>query len=335
MKIDGSLRGLDGATARARALEDDGYDAAWAAEFNSDPFLPLAVAAEATGRIALGTSIAVAFARSPMALAYTADDLQRHSRGRLLLGLGSQVKAHVTRRFSMPWGRPAAQMREFVLALRAIWSSWQDGTPLDFRGEYYQHTLMPPQFVPPRHEFGPPRVLLAGVGDLMTRAAGEVADGFLCHGYTTARWLRERTLPALHAGRARAGATMDGFEVSCAPFVVTGTDAEIEAAIPALRRQLAFYASTPAYRGVFELHGWGAASEELTALSKAGRWQDMGGLITDEIVHAFAIVAAPDKLPALMAERFGGLVTRISFTPPSSLGRDAAADLVARLRACC
>jgi len=335
MRIDGTIGGLSDAAARARALEDGGFDAAWAGEVNQDPFLPLAVAAGATDRIAVGTSIAVAFARSPMTLAYTADDLQRHSHGRLLLGLGSQVKAHVVRRFSMPWARPAARMREFVLALRAIWSSWHEGAPLDFHGEFYRHTLMPPDFVPPHHDFGPPRVLLAGVGELMTRVAGEVADGFVCHGYTTARWVRERTLPALREGRARAGATMDGFEVAGTPFIVTGTEEEIEAALPKLRAQLAFYASTPAYRGVFELHGWGAVNDELTALSKAGRWKDMAELINDEMVDAFAITAGPDELPARVAERFGGLLTRISFNPPASLDRDAAADLVARLRAGC
>jgi probable F420-dependent oxidoreductase len=178
-------------------------------------------------------------------------------------------------------------------------------------------------------------VLLAGVGDLMTRTAGEVADGFICHGYTTARWIRERTLPALREGRERAGASMDGFEVANTPFIVTGTDAEIEATLPVLRARIAFYASTPAYRGVFELHGWGGANEELTALSRAGRWTDMAGLITDEMVDAFAIVAAPDDLPARVAERFGGILTRLSFTPPPGLGREAAADLVQRLRACC
>lgn len=334
MKIDGTVRGLSDAAERARTLEEHGYDAAWAGEVNQDPFLPLAVAAGATGRITLGTSIAVALARSPMTLAHTADDLQRHSRGRFVLGLGSQVKAHVVRRFSMPWGRPAAQMREYVLALRSIWSAWHDGTPLDFQGEYYRHTLMPPDFVPPPHDFGPPRVLLAGVDDLMTRVAGEVADGFLCHGYTTARWIRERTLPALREGRARAGGSLDDFEVLGTPFLVTGTDKEIETTLPVLRGRIAFYASTPAYRGVFALHGWDGASEELTALSKAGRWRDMAGLITDEMVDAFAIVAPADELPARVADRFGGLLTRLSFTPPPSLDREAAMDLVARLRAC-
>lgn len=261
---------------------------------NQDPFLPLTVAAENTERVRLGTSIAVAFARAPMTLAYTADDLQRHSGGRLLLGLGSQVRAHVVRRFGMPWGRPAAQLREYVLALRAIWATWHEGVPLAFEGDYYRHTLMPREFVPPPHEFGPPPVLLAGVGETMTRVAGEVADGFLCHGFTTERWLRERTLPALRTGRARRGASMDGFELVATPF---------------------------AYRGLFDLHGWGAASEELTALSKSGRWDDMSRLITDEMLDAFAVIAPPDELPRRLADRFGGILTRLSLSLPTGFDR--------------
>jgi probable F420-dependent oxidoreductase len=186
--IDATLGRLESAAAAARGAEDSGYNGAFTGEVSNDPFLPLAVAAAATERITLGTSIAVAFARSPMALAYTAYDLQRFSRGRFMLGLGSQVRAHITRRFSMPWGRPAAQMREFVLAMRAAWESWSRGEPLRFEGEYYTHTLMPPAFMPAPQEYGTPRVLVAGVGDAMTRVAGEVADGFLCHAFTTERW---------------------------------------------------------------------------------------------------------------------------------------------------
>lgn len=333
MKVDGTLGGLADAVARARALEDGGFDAVWAGEVNQDPFLPLAVAAGATSRIGLGTSVAVAFARSPMTLAYTAEDLQRHSRGRFTLGLGSQVKAHVERRFSMPWSRPAARMREYVLALRAIWASWQDGTPLAFEGEFTRHTLMPRDFVPPRHEYGPPRVLVAGVGAGMTRVAGEVADGFLCHGFTTSRWLRSRTLPALREGRARAGADLAGFEVAATPFVVTGSEAEIEAMLPKVRARIAFYASTPAYRGLFELHGWGGVNEELTALSKAGRWEDMARLVTDEMVAELAVVGSPEELPGQLASRFGGLLTRVSLSLPAGLSPDVVADVVARVRA--
>lgn len=335
MKVDATIAGLGTAASRAGELEAGGFDGLWAGEMNQDPFLALAVAAEATERIRLGTSIAVAFARSPMTLAYTADDLQRHSHGRLTLGLGSQVRAHVVRRFAMPWGRPAAQLREYVSALRAIWSCWHEGTPLAFDGEFYRHTLMPPDFVPPAHDFGPPPVLLAGVGEAMTRVAGEVADGFLCHGFTTVRWLRERTIPALREGRARAGATMDGFDMVATPFVVTGAESEIAAAIPALRQRLSFYASTPAYRGIFELHGWSETRERLTALSKTGCWDEMAPLITDEMLDAFAVIAVPDELPARLADRFGGVLTRLSLTLPPSLGTDQAADLAHRIREEC
>lgn len=339
MKVDATIGGLADASAQARRLERCGYDGLWAGEMNQDPFLPLALAAEATERIDLGTSIAVAFARSPMTLAYTAADLQRHSGGRMWLGLGSQVKAHVVRRFSMPWGRPAPQMREYVLALRAIWAAWHEGGPLRFEGEYYRHTLMPRDFASPATDLDPPRILVAGVGDAMTRVAGEVADGFLCHGFTTARWIRERTLPALEAGRARAtaapgGSALRGFDIVATPFVVTGFDEQMAHEIPVLRERIAFYASTPSYRGLFELHGWDGLSEELTALSKAGRWAEMARLITDDVLAEFAIIAAAHEVPELLAARFGGLLTRISFRP-AGLDPDAAADLAADVRRCC
>ncbi|WP_216896566.1 TIGR03617 family F420-dependent LLM class oxidoreductase [Nocardia alni] len=349
MKVDATIGGLAGATAQARRLERRGYDGLWVGEMNQDPFLPLALAAEATDRIDLGTSIAVAFARSPMTLAYTAADLQQHSGGRMWLGLGSQVKAHVVRRFSMPWGRPAPQMREYVLALRAIWAAWGDGSPLRFEGEYYRHTLMPRDFASPATDLDPPRILVAGVGDAMTRVAGEVADGFLCHGFTTARWIRERTLPALAAGRVRAtaapggvtsgeavpdGSVTSGFDIVATPFVVTGSDQQMAQEIPALRERIAFYASTPSYRGLFELHGWEGLSEELTALSKAGRWTEMSRLITDDILAEFAVIAAVHEVPERLAARFGGLLTRMSFRP-AGLDPEAAADLAADVRRRC
>jgi probable F420-dependent oxidoreductase len=333
MKVDCGLAGLEDVGPRALDAERTGYSGAWTIELNHDPFLPLAVAATATSSLELGTAIAVAFARSPMTTAYTAYDLQRMSEGRFLLGLGSQVKAHITRRFSMPWGVPAPQMREFVLALRAIWSSWVDGTPLAFEGEYYRHTLMPPNFVPEPHGFGRPRVFLAGVGEGMTRVAGEVADGFLCHGFTTERYLRERTLPALQEGQARRGPTGATLEVTGGGFVATGNAEEIDAALVRIRSQIAFYGSTPAYRGVLELHGWEGLGAELTALSKQNRWDEMSGLVDDELLEAFAVVGPPDELPARIAARFGGILTRLSFRAPASMDRDAVAALVAELRA--
>ena len=321
MIVDSLLGGLEDAAATAARAEAAGFDGVFTGEVAGDPFLPLVAAAAATERIEIGTSVAIALARSPMTLAYTAHDLQRFSHGRFVLGLGSQVEAHVTRRFSMPWHAPVAQLREYVLALRAIWRSWSDGEPLAFEGEHYRHTLMPPMFVPPRHEHGPPPIHLAGVGDAMTRLAGEVADGFVCHAFTTDRWVRERTLPALAAGRA--GESLDGFTVKATLFVVTDDEAAGR-----VRSQLAFYASTPAYRPVLELHGWDDLGPELTRLSKAGRWSDMAACIDDEVLHAFAVVAPAEELPAAVAARVKGAIDRVSF-----LGLPDDPALLAELRA--
>jgi probable F420-dependent oxidoreductase len=255
-----------------------------------------------------------------MTLAMTANDLQRYSHGRFILGLGSQIKPHIERRFSMPWSRPAARMREFVLAMRAIWASWNDGSKLDFRGEFYTHTLMTPFFSPDKADlgsYGVPKIYLAGVGELMTEVAGEVCDGFLCHGFTTERYLREVTIPALARGRAKAGKTMEGFEISGPSFVVTGTnDDEMKAATSGTRQQIAFYGSTPAYRTVLEHHGWGALQDELNALSKQGEWVKMGTLIDDEILNTFAVVGEPEQIAPELHKRYGDVVNRISFYAP-------------------
>src|ERR1700730_15769205 len=250
MKVDYTLIGKPGDWDMAVSAEQRGYDCAWIPEVSHDPFPVLAVAATRTERIQLGTAIAVTFARNPMSMALTANDLQLYSQGRFLLGVGSQVKAHITKRFSMPWSAPAARMREFILAMRAIWHSWATGEPLHFEGEFYRHTLMTPFFNPGPNPFGTPPVILAGVGPQMTRVAGEVADGFFLHGFTTERYLREGTLPALREGRAAAGKDdLAGVEISGLPFIVTGVDGEqMRAADAAARKQIAFYGSTPAYR---------------------------------------------------------------------------------------
>lgn len=318
MRIDTFLGSIEQAASVARDAEDDGYAGAFTGEVSADPFLPLVAAAGETERLELGTAIAVAFARSPMAVAYTANDLQRASRGRFVLGLGSQVRAHIERRFSMPWGRPAEQMRDFVLALRAIWQSWSEREPLAFESGHYRHTLMTPMFVPPAHEFGPPPVWVAGVGDVMTRVAGEVADGFVCHAFSTPQWIRERTLPALTVGRERAGKSLDGFTVKATVFLATGSDQEIEKAVAKIRSQVAFYASTPTYRPLLDLHGWGDLGTELSRLSKAGDWSAMAALIDDDVLDACAVIAPPDKVDAVVTDRYGGLVDRISFWPHQS-----------------
>ena len=321
MKIDGGLTGdLHTAGTTAKDLEAAGYSGAWTAETNHDPFLPLLLGAEHTESIELGTSIAVAFARSPMTLANTAWDLQAFSGGRFVLGLGSQIKPHITKRFSMEWSHPAARMREFVIAMRAIWDCWLTGERIQFRGDFYTHTLMTPFFTPSAGDlegFGPPKVFLAGVGELMTEVAGEVCDGFICHGFTTEKYLREVTLPALERGRAKAGKTMEGFEIVGPSFVVTGNDEqELEAAAAGTRQQISFYGSTPAYRGVLDIHGWGSHQDELNALSKQGEWEKMGTLIDDEILNTFAVVGEPESIAPELSRRYGDVIERISFYAP-------------------
>ncbi len=319
MKIDGGIpaTGTEGIAAAARRLEDLGYDGGLTAETSHDPFLPLVIAAEHTETLELGTGIAVAFARSPMILANLGYDLQTFSKGRFRLGLGSQIKPHIEKRFSMPWSHPAARMRELILAMRAIWTCWNDGTPLDFRGEFYRHTLMTPFFVPGPNPYGDPHIELAAVGERMTEVAGEVADGVILHAFTTRRYVEEVTLPALERGFARSGRTRADFEISGPLFIVSGTnEEEFVKAREGTKQQIAFYGSTPAYRGVLELHGWGDLQTELNRLSKQGEWVAMGELITEDILDAFAVVAEPEAVPKAMLARYGGIVDRLSFYAP-------------------
>src|SRR5690606_607985 len=260
-------------------------------------------------------------------------DLQAASQGRFVLGLGSQIKPHITRRFSMPWSRPAARMRELILAIRAIGAAWRDSTKLDFRGDFYTHTLMTPFFDPGPNPHGDARIFLAGVGPKMPEVAGEVADGFICHGFTTRRYLEEVTLPTLRRGREKAGRTMDGFEIAGPMFVVTGRDEdEMARAASAVRSQIAFYGSTPAYRPVLELHGWGDLQDELNRMSKEGRWKEMGDVIDDTVLETFAVVSPLDEVAGDLRDRWGGLIHRLSFYAPYEIDRDTWAGVVAELR---
>ncbi len=328
-----AAKGLAAIASAAKAQEDLGYDGIWSAETSHDPFYPLLVAAEHTERIELGTGIAVAFARSPMTLANTAWDLQGYSGGRFILGLGSQIKPHIEKRFSMPWSSPAARMRELVLAMRAIWANWQDGTPLKFEGEFYRHTLMTPFFNPGPIEAGPPKVFLAAVGEKMTETAGEVCDGIILHGFTTERYVREVTIPALERGWEKAGKTRADFQLSGPLFVVTGTtDEQMDKARAGTKQQIAFYGSTPAYRGVLELHGWGDLQTDLNALSKQGKWVEMGELIDDEILETFAVVGGPDSIAAELSARYGDIVDRLSFYAPYEADRERWAAVIEGLR---
>ncbi|MGI5192875.1 LLM class F420-dependent oxidoreductase [Streptomyces sp. CA-288835] len=338
MKVDGKLNvwGTAEVVEEARHHEKAGYDGLWASESKHDPFLPLLLAAEHTDRLEVGTAIAVAFARSPMQLAYTAHDLQTYSGGRFSLGLGSQIKPHIERRFSMPWSRPAARMREYVSALRAIWAAWNEGEKLNFQGDFYSHTLMSPFFSPPPATGGAPKVFVAAVGEAMTRVAGEVADGLLAHGFTTERYLREVTVPTVEAGLAKSGRTRADFSVSHLLLTATGrTEEEMARAVDGTRRQIAFYGSTPAYRGVLELHGWGELGDELNALSKSSRedkWEEMGRLVDDEVLHAFAVVAEPERVAAEIRGRYGSLVDRVSFYTAYDIDAEVWEPIVRELR---
>jgi len=318
MKVDGGIGlGLADIATTVADSEAAGYDGLWSVETAHDPFFPLLLAAEHTTTVELGTGIAVAFARNPMNLAQIAYDLQAYSQGRFILGLGSQIKPHITKRFSMEWSSPAARMREMILAIRAIWDCWNNGTQLDFQGDFYTHTLMTPFFNPGPNPHGNAKIFLAGVGERMTEVAGETCDGFLCHGFTTERYLREVTLPALQRGLDTSGRTFADLEISGPAFVVTGTtEEEMAASSQGVRQQIAFYGSTPAYRGVLELHGWGDLQPELNALSKQGEWVTMGELIDDEILHTFAVVAEPEQIGAELHTRYGDIVDRISFYAP-------------------
>jgi probable F420-dependent oxidoreductase len=319
MKIDalGYVSNAHDAGRSAEAAEHLAYDGWWAPETQADVFLSSSIAVQRTGRIEVGTGIAVAFARSPMTVAIQANDLQLLSGGRFLLGLGSQIKPHITKRYSMPWSHPARRMREFILAVRAIWKAWESGGGLRFRGEFYKHTLMPPFFDPGPNPEGNPPIILAAVGPLMTEVAGEVADGLFCHRFSTERYLREVTLPALERGAAKAGRDLAGFEIVAPGFVVAGDSAdERSAGLDSAREQLGFYGSTPAYRPVLELHGWGELQDELNALARSGDWDRLASVIDDSVLEAFGIIGTPEEAVAEIKRRYGDVATRIAVPVP-------------------
>ena len=300
----------------ARQVEVLGFDGMWVAETAHNPFLPLAQAATSTQRISLGTAIAVAFARSPLVMARTAWDLAAASQGRFALGLGTQIKPHITKRFSARWGKPVQQLREYIECLRAIWHSFQSCAPLRYQGEYYRFAVEQPVCSPgplPNPEIP---LYIAGVNRGLARLAGETCDGFHVHSFHTPRYLREVLLPAFQAGRARSD--IGGkLELSCAVFVVTGGDSKsLEASKRLAKSQIAFYASTPSYRPVLDLHGWGDLVPQLNALLRRNRWSEMHRLISDDMLDAFAVVASPSDLPYALRERYTGLLDRAGFYLP-------------------
>ncbi|HTK65180.1 MAG TPA: TIGR03617 family F420-dependent LLM class oxidoreductase, partial [Pseudonocardia sp.] len=300
-------------TAAGELSGPGGYDGFWIGESAHDPWMQALVAAETAPTSHIGTAVVVAFARTPMTVAHSAYDLARYSRGRFVLGLGTQIKPHIERRFSMPWSRPAERMREYVTALRAIWTAWSEQTPLDFHGEFYTHDLMTPVFSPPAHEWGPPPVYVAAVGERMLQVTGEVADGLITHPFHSEDYLRRRIVPAVAEGAAAAGRRSEDVAIVASVLVATGRDDEELARSSAhVRRWLSFYSSTPAYRPVLELDGWDHIHDGLRTMSRQGRWQEMADSFPDELVDVLALVGEPKDVADRLVARYGGVADRVS-----------------------
>lgn len=325
----------EGAADAARQAVETGYDGFFTAETQYDPFLPLALASSTGSELELGTAIAVAFPRSPMVMAMTAWDLARMSRGRFMLGLGTQIRAHIVRRFSTVWDSPSPRLREYILSLRAIWESWQGSTPLSFEGEYYKFSLMTPFFNPGPIQHPDIPVYIAGVGPHLSRLAGELCQGFHVHPFHTVRYLDEVVLPGIKSGAEAAGRGVDDVVRVTTVFVMTGeTDSEIEQAMGPVRQQISFYASTPSYKPVLEANGWDFG-EELNAMSKRGQWAEMADIVPDEAVLTVGVAAPIDRLGEAIKERYGDRVQRVGFyTIGSALGAnpDAVKEVIRQLR---
>jgi probable F420-dependent oxidoreductase len=312
MKLSTMINTLPQARDQCGQLEQLGYDALFTNESKHDPFVLAALMAEHTSRVQLMTYIAVAFARTPMVVAQAAHDVNSLAAGRFTLGLGSQIKPHITRRFSMPWSHPAPRMKEFIRALHAIWDCWYEGKPLDFQGEFYTHTLTSPMFMPEDKTHGRPKVMLGAVGPAMTQVAAEVADGLLCHSFTTERYLREVTSATVERVLTGQGRSRAQFSLVGMPFIAMGeTQAELDPAIAAARRNVAFYASTPAYKPVLDFHGWGDLQPEMLRLSKLGQWQQMGTLIPDHMLEAFVVIGNARACAQQLKCRFEGVLDLI------------------------
>lgn len=320
----------------ARRVEELGFDGIAQPELRSDPFVALAAIATATARVRLATSVAIAFGRSPMVVAYTARNLQDLSGDRFALGLGTQVKGHVERRFSAAWGSPGPRFREYLLGLRAIWECWEQGTPLDFRGEFYRFTLMTPEFSLGPSQYGPIPVQTAAVNPYNIQLAGELADGLRAHPFSTPEYTRDVIWPNLRIGAARTGRSLEGFEVIGTGFIATGPDdAAVAAAREAARKRIAFYGSTRVYRPVLEHHGWGELGARLVQMVARGEWEALAGAVSDEVLDRFCVAAPYGTIAGRVEARLGGLVDWISlpFHAEESPARDRLGQALAELRA--
>lgn len=315
MKLDALFRVTSPSEAAALAAQYEGYGIAglWAAEKDHDPYLLLALAATRTTNASLGTAIALAFNRSPMSIAYSAWDMQTMSNGRFVLGLGTQVRAHIERRFSAQWDRPVERISEVIRSLRAIWHSWKTQTPLNFEGEFYRFNLMTPEFVPPLMPHPAPPIYVGGVNPRVTRMAGELCDGFHVHPFHSKTFLQQAVIPNLQAGATAAGRSLDNFVMCSSAFCIMGSTREEIAAIrESVRRQLSFYASTKAYRAVLEAHGWEEIGDRLAVMARERQWADMASLVTDEMIDAFAVTGGVDEIGGLLKEKYAGLLDRVA-----------------------
>ncbi len=313
----------------AQAIEAAGYTGVTTQENKHDPFLSLAVAGAATKRIELHTSVAIAFARSPMVCANVGWDLAASTGGRFTLGLGSQIRAHNERRFSVPWTAPAPRMREYVQAVRAIWAAWKEGGKLAYEGKHYRFTLMTPNFTPEPYDGPPPRIGLAAVGPFMLKVAAEEADSVKLHAFCTRKYIEENTLPIITAGLAKSGRPREKYEITGGGFVVTGKDDEVVAKLfDWVRYRVAFYGSTPAYWPVFDVHGLGDLGRKLNTMTKAGQWNQIAAEVSDDVVHLFAAVGRHDQIAKAIQGRFGGLVDAVSASANSSKPSDLPPDLI-------
>ena len=315
MKIDASMLVSNPVDAieQGRELEAAGFDGIYTFEGPHDPFLPLAMAAQGTERAELITAIAVAFSRNPMTLANLGYDMNLLSNGRFILGLGTQIRPHIEKRFSMTWSKPASRMREMVQAIRAIWDCWEGNSKLDFRGEFYTHTIMNQNFNPGPHPCGPPKIYLAGFGEKMVQVCGEVGDGFLVHPLNTRKFLLEYSLPALQKGLDIAGRSRDSYDVSVQCLTAIGeTEEQLEQSRAMVRHMIGFYGSTPAYRPALDAEGLGDLQPELNRLSKEGDWAAMSALVTDDVVDTMAICGTPDEVARKLMDRYGDIAQRVS-----------------------
>jgi probable F420-dependent oxidoreductase len=335
MKIDGALLSPDlkAIPEQTRELEALGYDGVFTFEGPHEPFFPLVLAAEHSKKLELATGLAIAFARTPMTVANLAYDLHRFSEGRFSLALGTQIKPHIERRYSMPWSKPRALMREFVLATQAIFKCWNEGSRLEFEGEFYTHNLMPPMFSPEPNPYGVPPILLGGVGEKTVEMVGEVADGLLVHPLNTPAFLEKITLPAVDRGLATSGRSRSDFTMAIQTLIITGeTEQEYAHNRELVRGQIAFYGSTPAYRTVLDAEGWGDLQPELRKMTREGRWQDMQSLVTDEVLDRIATGGTPEEISARLKQRYNGVADRLALASPFPLPATCVKRIVSGLK---